>query len=122
LKAVFCLGPEEAEFEETIKDNFILLKSPDLKETSAIILKSKIFIGCDTGLMHLSALSGIKTIAIMGATNPVINKPWGERNRVVFKEGVSKECRGESCKHTDCMGKIKVDEVFKEVENLLNAF
>jgi ADP-heptose:LPS heptosyltransferase len=121
LTPLFCLGPEESEYKESIKDNFILLESPNLLETSAIILKSKIFIGCDTGLMHLSAISGIKTIAIMGATNPLINEPWGERSRVVFKEGISKECKGEMCNHNDCMGKIKVDEVFKKVENLLNA-
>lgn len=119
ITPVFCLGPQEQEFEKKLFGNFVIAKGLNLEKTASLILKSQFFVGSDTGLMHLSALSGVKTFAIMGATDPLVNKPWGEKSRVIFKEGIFKECKGEKCSHTNCMAKISFEEVFEEIKNAL---
>lgn len=51
---------------------FIDLMGKTLTETSAYMNKSDLFIGNDSGLMHLSVASNLKTIALFGPTNDKI--------------------------------------------------
>lgn len=118
IKSVFAYGPDEKELFSEFSKDLLKLEPCDLMKTSAIILNSSLFVGADTGLMHLAAISGIKTVAIMGTTNPLINKPYGKNSVVVFKDGISKECRGISCPHNSCMAKITEKDVFEKVRQL----
>jgi heptosyltransferase I len=122
LKSVFGWGPDETELAAALKKEEYTVIPPllNLKETVALILRAKAFVGVDTGLMHLSALSGTNTVAVLGPTSPVLNKPWGGRSRVVFKDGIKKGCSGENCLHEECMGKITEEEVFAELSPLLD--
>jgi heptosyltransferase I len=121
LKTVFGWGPDEKEMTGTIQGENHIVVPPllSLRETAALILKAEAFVGVDTGLMHLAALAGIKTVAVMGPTSPVLNKPWGERSGIVFKDGIKKGCAGIDCAHGECMGKISGEEVFLELKSLL---
>ena len=62
-------------------DLFIDLMGKNLTETSAYMNKSDLFIGNDSGLMHLSVASNLKTIALFGPTN---DKIYGHRNSNSF--------------------------------------
>lgn len=120
IKPVFGWGPDEKELVSSIskEESSLILPLLDLKKSVALILKSKAFVGGDTGLMHLAALSGVKTVAVMGATDPQLNMPWGSRSKVVFKEGIKKGCSGENCPHKECMGKITEEEVLSGLKSL----
>ena len=52
-----------------------------LTATSAYMTKSNLFIGNDSGLMHLSIASKLKTIALFGPTN---DKIYGHYNSNSF--------------------------------------
>ncbi|MCX7829867.1 MAG: glycosyltransferase family 9 protein [Acidobacteria bacterium] len=117
LKSVFAYGPDEKDL--VVETDFTTLDPCDLPKTTAVILNSALFVGADTGLMHLSALSGVKTVAVIGATNPVINKPYGNLSCVAFKEGITKGCDGENCPHENCMGKITEKDIFEKAKQLL---
>ena len=41
----------------------------NITQTHAFMKKSDLFLGNDSGLMHLSAASGIPTIGLFGPTN-----------------------------------------------------
>ena len=67
--------------EDIDKDLFIDLMGEKLTLTSAYMKKSSLFIGNDSGLMHLSVASNLKTIALFGPTN---DKYYGHKNQNCF--------------------------------------
>ena len=114
-------GPEEVELVRNLPANTALIPIPswDLPRLLAAIQSSSAFVGADTGAMHLAALMGIPTVAVLGPTDPVLNRPFGERSRIVRGEGIRRACAGEGCQHRDCMGKIGAEEVYSKLEALL---
>ena len=80
----FIVGSLEEKkiYYEKIKHNlpndiFIDLMGKSLTGTSAYMNKCNLFIGNDSGLMHLSVASNLKTIALFGPTN---DKIYGHHN------------------------------------------
>ena len=49
--------------------NVFLVKDLNLNEIAAVLYKSKVFIGLDSGLTHIAAKVGVKSIAIIGGGN-----------------------------------------------------
>ncbi len=45
--------------------------------------RAELFIGGDTGPMHLAAALGVPVVGLFGPTNPQRNGPWGTRNIVL---------------------------------------
>ena len=70
------------EIKKNLPDNiFINLMGETLSLTSAYMKKSNLFIGNDSGLMHLSFASNLSTIGLFGPTNDII---YGHRNYKSF--------------------------------------
>ena len=70
------------EIKKNLPDNlFINLMGENLSSTSAYMKKSNLFIGNDSGLMHLSFASNLSTIGLFGPTNDII---YGHRNNKSF--------------------------------------
>ena len=62
---------------EINKNDIIDLMGASLTLTSAYMKKSDLFIGNDSGLMHLSAASNLATIGLFGPTDDKIYAPKG---------------------------------------------
>jgi len=62
-----------------------------LLELSALISKAKLFIGIDSGTMHLSAGLGIKCIALYGNTDPSQIGPRPLQNHIIIKKNSAKD-------------------------------
>ena len=81
-------GPGE---EKVGKDLVSLVKGVDtinlvgrpIMPTAAIFKLSKVFIGNDSGLMHLSAATGIPTLGLFGPTDDKLYSPSGNNSLVV---------------------------------------
>jgi hypothetical protein len=81
-EVVFLLGPAELErfSEATIKDiNRVSKCLTDLPFTGILGLLSCAdgFVGNDSGITHLAAALGVRTLAVFGTTNPDVYKPIG---------------------------------------------
>ena len=63
------------------KDKFINLMGETLTQTSSYMKKSHLFIGNDSGLMHLSVASNLKTVCLFGPTDDRI---YGHKNENCF--------------------------------------
>jgi len=78
---VGSLAEKKKYFNEVVKgiskENIIDLMGETLTQTFAYIKKSNLFIGNDSGLMHLSVASKISTIGLFGPTNDKIYAPYG---------------------------------------------
>lgn len=62
-----------------------------LLDLAALISKSKLFIGIDSGTMHLSAGLGIKCIALYGNTDPNQIGPMPLKNHIIVKGNSAKD-------------------------------
>ncbi len=81
-EVVFLLGPAELErfSEATIKDiNRVSKCLTDLPFTGVLGLLSCAdgFVGNDSGITHLAAALGVRTLAVFGSTNPDVYRPIG---------------------------------------------
>lgn len=113
-------GPEEADIVESLPPQEGLDAIPDwtLDRLVAVIRRAGAFVGADTGAMHLSALLGVPTVAVLGPTDPVVNRPFGDRHRVIHKKGVRRPCSGADCPHRECMGAVSAGEVFSALADV----
>ncbi len=51
----------------------------DLQTAAACLKRARLYVGNDSGLMHLSAALGIPTLGMFGPGYPSVYGPWGER-------------------------------------------
>jgi len=57
--------------------------SCSISELISLTRRARLFVGGDTGPMHLAAALGIPVVAIFGPTNPARNGPFGTRSVVL---------------------------------------
>ena len=49
----------------------------------AALKRARLFIGCDSGLMHMAAAAGAPTLGLFGPSDERLYAPWGDRARIV---------------------------------------
>jgi heptosyltransferase-3 len=82
VEVVFLLGPTELERlgNKEVKDIASVtrcLTHLSLTQVLGVLSCADQFVGNDSGITHLAAGLGIKTLAVFGPTNPVIYRPVG---------------------------------------------
>lgn len=55
----------------------------DLLTTYACLKRARLFVGNDSGLMHMAAAAGAPTLGLFGPSDERLYGPWGENARVV---------------------------------------
>jgi heptosyltransferase-2 len=89
-----------------------------LAETIQLLGRLDLYVGHDSGLTHLAAGRGCRTVAIFGSTTPSLGfSPWGPKNAII--ENGALACRPchvhgrDTCPkgHFKCMEDISVDLV-----------
>jgi len=96
-KILLLGGPGERERVKEIvfalgKENILNLTAElDILSVAAILKKCNIFIGNDSGLMHLSAAVGIPTIGLFGPSKDELYAPWGKNAKVIRTKESYKE-------------------------------
>ena len=50
--------------------------TPDLADLAALFARSRLYLGGDTGPMHVASLVGTPVLQLLGPTDPVENAPW----------------------------------------------
>ncbi len=88
----------------------------------ALIKRSTVYAGLDTGPMHIAAMAGTPVVALFGPTHPERVGPYGVRHVIVRAEDVACLCcRKRVCERMDCMRGISVQQVFAAVQQLLQT-
>ena len=100
----------------------------NVREMFYLIERCKLFIGNDSGPMHVAAAQGVKTIGLFGCNLPIRFGPFGKNNYSIYKKSNQNACinvhKGQvgECKfgkENTCVKKIQVNDVLKKVN--LNA-
>jgi heptosyltransferase-3 len=71
----------------------------DLLTTAAVLRRAALFIGNDTGLMHIAAAAGAPTLGLFGPTQSSRYAPWGARTAVAQTSIPSLELYGPDFDH-----------------------
>ena len=88
-------GPNERKLQTQVADIMdispILVKTENLREVAALIAACDVYIGNDTGPMHIAAAVGTPVVALFGSTNHIRSGPYGEKHTVV-QSGMNLGC------------------------------
>lgn len=99
-----------------------------IRITMALLRCCTLFVGNDSGVMHLAAASGVPLVAVFGPQSPVKFGPWGDRVAVVYKKFPCSPCRQKffsECQPSprmkpECIEAVSVREVFEAGMQLLD--
>lgn len=123
LASVIILwGPGEEEDAERLRKmagNRAVLACPtSVPQLLSLLKRVDMYIGGDTGMMHLAALAGTRVLAIFGPTDHKINGPYGAIHRMIRKELPCSPCKNKECLNRRCLMEITVDEVLATVRDM----
>ena len=93
----------------------------NLAELGEVLGRACLFIGPDSGPMHIAAASGVPIVALFGPTLPAHFAPWRSRAAILEKRLDCRPCRQRECVERDfrCLRGISVDEVLAAAQRLL---
>jgi heptosyltransferase-3 len=92
------------------------------RESAAVFAQAVVFIGHDSGPMHLAAAVQTPCVAIFAARNkPRVWFPYGNQHRVLYHQTDCWGCGLETCivEKKRCLTSITVDEVASQVRSIL---
>jgi ADP-heptose:LPS heptosyltransferase len=96
-----------------------------LAELRALVDSASLYVGGDSGPMHVAATSGIPMVSLYGPTLPARSEPWrGRPSRAEAVETTGLDCRPcdqRVCVHRDfrCLARIPPEAVVAAAERLL---
>jgi ADP-heptose:LPS heptosyltransferase len=92
-----------------------------LGELLALLARAAVFVGCDSGPMHLASLAGTPVVGLFGPTDPIENAPFpGVPHRAVRVDVGCNPCR-EGCPARTCMARLEPDPVADAALALLSS-
>jgi len=91
-----------------------LAGATSLAQLIALLGRSRLFVGCDTGPMHLAVAQGVPVLALFGPADPARTGPFGNRARVLREPPWEPETPFSSA----AMDSLGVDRVLEAVREL----
>ncbi len=121
-RVIILWGPGEKEEAEALRkttgEGVYLACPTDVPQLLALLKKVDMYIGGDTGVMHLAAFAGTPVVAVFGPTDVLINGPYGARCTVVRKDLPCSPCKNKKCEKRICLKEISVNEVYEAVVDM----
>lgn len=118
-------GPGEEEEARRLRDmaetGILCPKYLDVTQLCALLKKADLYVGGDTGVMHLAAFAGTPVLAIFGPTDPKVNAPYGDAHKIVRRDMPCSPCKDKECAERACLRTITPAEVFEEVQGMWDS-
>lgn len=128
LKVLINAGPGEERLAQEVAqtaNGAAQVLSSSLSQLLALIRRASLFIGGDTGPLHLAAACGVPVVAIYGPTNPARNGPYapgGEQSRIaVLRSAESETSHARHSEPEAGLLQISAAEVIAAARTLLEA-
>jgi len=102
MQPIVFIGPEESDllgyFSDALGPGVPVLLEPDARAFAALVANCSLFVGCDSGPVHLACAIRVRTVAIFLQANFDHWGPPAELGRVVFDpHGVSVDLVVDAC-------------------------
>lgn len=122
---LFTWGPGELDWVKAVQKE---MKEPSLlgphtesiTQLGEVFRRCDLYVGGDTGPMHVASMMGIPVVAIFGPTYPTVNAPFG-RHRMVRQDVGCNPCRNRACEELTCLKVVTVEDVFRATQDLLRG-
>ncbi len=134
-RLVFVGGPGEealgAELERRLNARSVnLIGKTTLRQLAAVLRRCSLYVGNDTGPMHVAAAMGVPVVALFGSSCRHRFHPWSENHQVVANELPCSPCASEPHRdrcvvciydHPRCMYELPIAHVEETVGLMLSA-
>lgn len=104
------------------KEHVVEFIGTPIRNAMQVLRHASLSIGVDTGMQHIAAALGVKTLTLFGPTNPKTCAPCGKGAHVIARDIPCRCCIGTSrwgtCDDRRCMSQISPQQVFREVVNI----
>jgi heptosyltransferase-1 len=123
LQAIFNFGPGEeplARAAEAASASTGVSLSFSISELVALTRRARLFIGGDTGPMHLAAALNVPVVGLFGPTDPARNSPFGTRS-IVLRNPASRNSLSHRHEADPGLAAITVREVVDAALRLLGS-
>jgi heptosyltransferase-2 len=134
FRTVVVGGPGDIETFSAVRHLFEnraidLVGKCSLRDTIALLKRCSLFVGNDSGIMHLAAAAKTPLVALFGPQSPVKFGPWSDKAKVIYKGMACSPCKQKFFSECEpsvrmrpaCMEAISVDEVFQESMNVSSS-
>ncbi|MFQ3675653.1 MAG: glycosyltransferase family 9 protein, partial [Endomicrobiia bacterium] len=101
------------------KDHVFKIIDFPLSRLIALINNSTIFIGNNSGPLHIACALRKPTISTMGPTNPYLWWPVGKDNIVLRRQLPCSPCKRKNCSSHSCLEDIKIEEFINSINVLM---
>ncbi len=93
-------------------------------EVAACLNRCDFYLGNDSGLMHVAAACGVKTVGVYGPSYPHLYRPWGDhtayaRTPETFDQLIDFEGYDPKTLTRTLMGSLRIETVKDAIEDLL---
>jgi lipopolysaccharide heptosyltransferase I len=123
LTPVINYGPGEDELARAAKaasDGTAIAMSFSIAELIALTRRARLFVGGDTGPLHLAAALRVPVVALFGPTDPARNGPYATRG-VVLRNCASRTSLSHTSDADPGLLRITTEEVIRAAQQLLEA-
>ena len=119
IRSFVTYGPSEEALAQSVvassRSGAVEAVASTLKQFVALARRAALFVGGDTGPLHLAAACKTPIVGLYGPTSPERNGPFDPRDVTVGRKlWCRADCHRRSCWHWECM-QIPVDEVKRAV-------
>jgi ADP-heptose:LPS heptosyltransferase len=97
--------------------------SDDLLESATLVSDADLFIGTDSGPLHMAANIGTQIVGLYGPAPIHLTAPHNGNGRYLYHQLLCSPCTQKKCvrPHDSCMGLITADEVFRAASQLVSS-
>ncbi len=122
---VFAGGPDDVPYIQRITDRMkqralVAAGRLTLADAIALLESCSVYVGVDSGPMHMAAFAGVPVVALFGPTDPAKVGPYGPGHKVIQRSELDcLACRKRTCENRKCLEEITARDVFDETTRLL---
>ena len=121
LQSIINSGPGEEHLAQTVAETSggAAQAIPcTIGQLIALARKARLFVGGDTGPVHLAAAMGVNVVAIYGPTNPARNGPYGSK-AIVLRSPDSKTSHARHVDPEEGLLSISAQDAFDAAKSML---
>ncbi len=125
-RSLIVLGPveEEKPAKENVWGHRLIAKGLTLAQLAALLARSDLYLGNDSGVTHLAAALGVQTIVLFGPSDLTQWSPRGKRVIVISRNVACSPCPGSMmklCLHHGCLTTLSDGAVIGVVKEVLDS-
>lgn len=126
FEVVLTWGPGQREDVEAIclksrRNPHIAPETPSLKHYACLMRHCALFVGGDTGPMHIASAMDVPVVAIFGGTSPEKHQPYRKPCRVLYAGPAGLERNLEQAEAQGYLKAVATEDVYDACVNLLKS-